>query len=422
MLAVVSIVLGVAAVALPYFFATLADMALGGVMLASGISPRLGQENSSMIPSSSTTIGRALRGTACLVLIPLLLLWVPAAWSQPTHIATFSIVARDPMTGDLGVAVQSKYFAVGAVVPHARANVGALATQARGNILYGPKGLGLLESGHSPGEAMEKLLTDDPLAEQRQVGIVSASGEAATYTGSETLPWSGGKTGNGYAVQGNLLAGPEVVDAMAAAFETTDGDLATRLVTALAAGQAAGGDARGRQSAAVLVVRQAAGYMGANDRLVDLQVEDHPAPIRELHRLLGIRLAQLAVEHAQRALHAASAAKDEALRAELLEQARSHATEAVTLYELGDSGWLALTAANAASGDLVAASEAARRALLINPLLKRYSVIPETGLGIEPDLLVRLLEDTAFRQVWDALPGDDQPPAARAGATSKSEQ
>jgi len=162
--------------------------------------------------------------------------------------------------------------------------------------------------------------------------------------------------------------------------------------------------------------------MGANDRLVDLQVEDHPAPIRELHRLLGVRLAQLAVEHAQRALHAASAAKDEALRAELLEQARSHATEAVTLYELGDSGWLALTAANAASGDLVAASEAARRALLINPLLKRYSVIPETGLGIEPDLLVRLLEDTAFRQVWDALPGDDQPPAARAGATSKSEQ
>lgn len=374
-----------------------------------------------MIQSSSIRIRRfATRPT--LFLISALLFWLPAAAFESPHIATFSIVARDADTGDLGVGVQSKYFGVGAVVPHARAKVGALATQARGNILYGPQGLGLLESGQSPESTMENLLADDPLREQRQVGIVAADGAAATYTGSETLPWSGGKTGEGYAVQGNLLAGPEVVDAMAAAFETTDGDLATRLVTALAAGQAAGGDARGRQSAAVLVVREGAGYMGANDRLVDLHVEDHPTPIKELHRLLGIRLGQRAVENARHALNAANATEDRTRQAELLGQAQAYASEAVTLYEFGDSGWVALAAAEAALGDLGAASEAARHALLINPVLKRYSVIPETGLGIEPELLNRLLEDDAFRQVWNALPGDDTPPAMDAKSAAGSDE
>lgn len=380
-----------------------------------------------MISSAS----RLVRGPArrlgalasALVAITLILPALPAlALEGAAHIATFSIVARDPDTGDLGVGVQSKYFGVGSVVPHARAGVGALATQARGNILYGPQGLGLLESGLAPAETIERLLADDPLAEQRQVGMVAADGTAATYTGAETLPWSGGRTGDGYAVQGNLLAGPEVVDAMAAAFETTDGDLATRLVTAIAAGQAAGGDARGRQSAAVLVVREGAGYMGANDRLVDLHVEDHPTPIKELHRLLGIRLAQVAVENARRALHAAASADDEARQAELVEQARAEATKAVGLYEFGDAGWVALAAAEAAAGDLAAASDAARHALLINPVLKRYSVIPETGLGIEPELLRRLLDDDAFRKVWDALPGDDAlPDDAEARAAEPAE-
>lgn len=328
-------------------------------------------------------------------------------WSASTHVATFSIVARDPATGDLGIAVQSKYFGVGSVVPHARADVGALATQARGNILFGPQGLGQLEAGVTPDETIERLLADDPLAAQRQIGIVAADGTSATYTGSETLPWSGGKQGNGYAAQGNLLAGPEVVDAMAATFETTEGDLATRLITALAAGQAAGGDARGRQSAALLVVRTGAGYMGANDRLIDLHVEDHPTPIKELYRLLGIRLSQIAVEDARRALMRADGSKDAEQRNQLLEEARVQAQEAVDLYEFSDAGWVALAAAQAGSGDLPAASEAARRALLINPVLKRYSVIPETGLGIEPELLDQLLADAAFRKVWEALPGDD---------------
>lgn len=344
-----------------------------------------------------------------LLAISILLLFALAS-PQPqadTHIATFSIVARDATTGDLGVAVQSKYFGVGAVVPHARANVGALATQARGNILYGPQGLGLLEAGEPPAETLERLLAEDPLREQRQVGIVAADGSAATFTGKETLPWSGGKTGDNYAVQGNLLAGPEVVDAMAATFETTDGDLATRLVTALAAGQAAGGDARGRQSAALLVVRQGAGYMGANDRLVDLHVEDHPTPIKELYRLLGIRLSQIAVSEAHAALRQARQSTDEATHTQAVETALTKAEAAVDLYEFSDAGFIALAGAQAEAGDMDAASAAARRALLINPVLKRYSVIPETGLGIEPPLLKRLLDDADFRKVWDALPGED---------------
>ncbi len=349
---------------------------------------------------------------AWLLMLLALLVFPPVSPAADGHIATFSIVARDPLTGDLGVGVQSKYFGVGWVVPHARADVGALATQARGNILYGAQGLGLLESAMSASETLERLLSEDPLRAQRQVGVVAADGDAATYTGDETLPWSGGVAGEGYAVQGNLLAGPEVVDAMAAAFETTDGDLASRLVTALAAGQAAGGDARGRQSAALLVVRAGAGYMGANDRLVDLHVEDHPTPIAELYRLLGIRQSQVATGRAQRALNRARNSEDQAQRETLIAESRAQAQQAVTLYEQGDAGWVALAGAEAEAGNLAAASEAARRALLINPVLKRYSVIPETGLGIEPPLLKRLLDDTDFRQVWDALPGDDAVDAA----------
>jgi uncharacterized Ntn-hydrolase superfamily protein len=348
------------------------------------------------------------------LLIVLALLMFPP-WSPAAHddIATFSIVARDPQTGDLGVAVQSKYFGVGWVVPHARADVGALATQARGNILYGAQGLGLLESGVDATETLERLLSEDPLRAQRQVGIVAADGDAATYTGDETLPWSGGLTGDGYAVQGNLLAGPEVVDAMAAAFETTEGELANRLVMALAAGQAAGGDARGRQSAALLVVRAGAGYMGANDRLIDLHVEDHPTPIEELRRLLGIRLSQIATARAQQALTRARAGEQPAAaRDKLIAEAHAQAQQAVALYEQGDAGWVALAGAEAEAGDLAAASDAARRALLINPILKHYSVIPETGLGIEPPLLKQLLDDADFRKVWDALPGDDKVDAA----------
>jgi uncharacterized Ntn-hydrolase superfamily protein len=204
------------------------------------------------------------------------------------EIATFSIVTIDPATGELGVAVASKFLAVGAVVPWARAGVGAVATQSYANVSYGPTGLELMAAGYSAGETLARLLADDPERELRQVGIVDARGGTATFTGSACHAWAGGRTGPGYVVQGNILTGPEVVDAMAHAFETTEGPLAARLLAALAAGDAAGGDRRGKQSAALLVVKERGGYGGYTDRFIDLRVDDHPEPVAELERLYGI--------------------------------------------------------------------------------------------------------------------------------------
>lgn len=206
----------------------------------------------------------------------------------PRPVATFSIVARDPATGDLGVAVESKFLGVGAVVPRARADVGAVATQAWANTRWGPEGLALLGKGLSARRTLDLLVERDPGREYRQAGVVDATGRAATYTGREALDWAGGVTGDGYCCQGNILAGPEVVREMARAFETTEGPLAERLVAALAAGQAAGGDRRGRQSAALLVVRRGGGYSGFDDRMIDLRVDDHERPIEELGRLLDL--------------------------------------------------------------------------------------------------------------------------------------
>ncbi|MEO0249829.1 MAG: DUF1028 domain-containing protein [candidate division WOR-3 bacterium] len=203
---------------------------------------------------------------------------------------TFSIVAFDPTTGDLGVAVASKFLAVGSVVPWAEAGVGAIATQAFGNTTYGPRGLALLKRKLTPEEVIQRLTREDKNREQRQVGIVDAKGRAATYTGKRCIPWAGGLTGKGYAVQGNILTGEEVVKAMAQAFERAKGELAERLLTALKAGEQAGGDSRGKQSAALLVVRKGGGYAGYNDRYVDLRVDDHPNPIPELERLLKLQL------------------------------------------------------------------------------------------------------------------------------------
>jgi uncharacterized Ntn-hydrolase superfamily protein len=205
--------------------------------------------------------------------------------------STFSIVAADPATGEVGVAVQSKYFAVGNVVPWAKAGVGAVATQAAGIAGYGPHLLALLEEGLAPAEAIERALADDPARETRQLGVVTAAGEAASFTGAECNAWAGHETGPGFAVQGNILAGEEVVRGMARAFRETPGKLAERLVAALEAGQAAGGDKRGQQSAAVLVERagEGAGRRLGLDRVCDLRVDDHEQPIAELRRLLAIQ-------------------------------------------------------------------------------------------------------------------------------------
>ena len=200
-------------------------------------------------------------------------------------VATFSLVAFDAETDSLGVAVQSKFLAVGSVVPWARAGVGAVATQAMANYNYGPRGLGLMQGGQTAGQTLEALVSDDEDRDDRQVGVVDGRGGTATFTGAGCFDWAGGLTGEHYAAQGNILLGKETVEALARTYEETEGDLATRLLAALDAGQQAGGDLRGKQSAALLVVREGGGYGGDNDRVVDLRVDDHPEPIRELIRI-----------------------------------------------------------------------------------------------------------------------------------------
>lgn len=202
--------------------------------------------------------------------------------------STFSIVAFDFKNGDLGVAVQSKFPAVGAVVPWAKAKVGAIATQAWCNTAYGPTGLKMLEANLSAQETLRKLLADDTNPQVRQFAVVDAKGQVAAHTGTECFEWAGHITGKGYSCQGNILAGAKVVESMARAYEETSGDLIDRLIQVLSAGQAAGGDRRGQQSAALLVVREKGGYEGFTDRYVDLRVDDHPTPIEELKRVLKV--------------------------------------------------------------------------------------------------------------------------------------
>jgi len=201
-------------------------------------------------------------------------------------ISTYSIVACDLEAGEWGVAVQSKFLAVGAVVPAAEPDVGAIATQAWANLAYRPDGMGLLRDGYSAEDVVRALVGADDGRERRQVGIVDGQGRAATYTGSECLDWAGGTTGPGYAAQGNILVSAATVDALASTFAGSTGTpLAERLLVSLAAAEAAGGDRRGRQSAALYVVRKDGGYGGTSDVVADLRVDDHPQPIEELERI-----------------------------------------------------------------------------------------------------------------------------------------
>lgn len=210
----------------------------------------------------------------------------PGSESQQV-VSTFSIVARDSAAGELGVAVASKFFAVGNVVPWARADVGAVATQSFANTTFGWRGLDLLEQGANPDEVVKILTREDDQPEKRQFGVVAADGRSATFTGSECVPWAGGRSGKNYAVQGNILTGEAVVLAMEEAFLDTEGTLTDRLYAALTAGESKGGDARGKQSAAMLVVKEGAGYGGYTDRAIDIRVDDHAEPFEELGRLLN---------------------------------------------------------------------------------------------------------------------------------------
>jgi uncharacterized Ntn-hydrolase superfamily protein len=200
-------------------------------------------------------------------------------------VATYSIVAVDLDAEQWGVAVQSKFLSVGSVVPWAEPHVGAIATQAYANPRYGPNGLLLLREGLSAQKVVDKLTSEDEGRDHRQLGVVDAEGNAATYTGKECLDWAGGRTGDGYAAQGNILVSGETVDAMAQSFEGSNGPLAERLIDCLAAAQEAGGDSRGQQSSALLVVQPDGGYAGMSDTVVELRVEDHELPIEELRRI-----------------------------------------------------------------------------------------------------------------------------------------
>jgi uncharacterized Ntn-hydrolase superfamily protein len=204
-------------------------------------------------------------------------------------IATYSIVACDLEARQWGVATESKFLAVGSIVPWAEAEVGAIATQSYANPRYGPAGLALLRGGRSAQETVDELIAADEGRAERQVGIVDARGGAATFSGPNCIDWAGGRTGDGYAAQGNILVSGDTVDALAETFERrAELPLAARLIECLGAAQAAGGDRRGQQSAALIVVQKDAGYAGLTDSVVDLRVDDHEAPVEELRRLYGI--------------------------------------------------------------------------------------------------------------------------------------
>jgi len=283
---------------------------------------------------------------------------------------TYSIVAYDFETGDLGVAVQSRYFSVGSIVPWAEAGVGAIATQSFVNVSYGPKGLELLKEGLTAKEVAERLVSEDEGRDYRQLGIVDAKGNATAYTGPKCLEWAGSKIGKGYSVQGNILAGEEVVNAMAEAYESTEGNLAERLVAALEAGENAGGDARGRQSAALLVVRKDSGRGGYGDRLVDLRVEDHPDPVNELKRLLRLHRVYYLIDEAESKFTQGK-----------LEEAVSNIEEALKINPNCDDAYLDLGLIYLRAKKMEEAVKAFKKAVEINPKITVViKQIPKLGL------------------------------------------
>ena len=300
-------------------------------------------------------------------------------FALPLH-ATFSIVARDPNTGELGVAVASRFFSVGSVVPYAKAGVGAVATQANANVTYGPRGLELLARGATAEETMKVLLRGDANASSRQFGIAGADGTSVSYSGPECTAWAGGRSGPNYAVQGNILTGEAVVIAMEKAFLETKGTLARRMWAAMLAGDAAGGDSRGRQSASLLVVKEGAGFNGGNDRAIDIRVDDHPDPFRELGRLLDYAEMNYAWNEAWTAFTQKRFA--EALVTQE-RAAKLGATVPEVIYDLA--------VIRLAAGKRAEALEALAKALAMNPKLK-------TQAQRDKDLDA-LRDDPAFRKL-----------------------
>ena len=314
------------------------------------------------------------------LLLSLLLLSPAALTAAPPGPSTFSIAAADPATGEVGVAVASRFFAVGTVVPWAKAGVGAVATQASANTSFGPDGLDLMARGLSAEEALRVLLRPDEGRDRRQVGLVTASGDSATFTGSGANAWAGGRKGPSYAVQGNILVGEAVVAAMESSFLGSAGKpLAERLLAALAAGDAAGGDSRGRQSAALLVCRAKGGYNGFTDRAVDVRVDDHADPFRELARLVGMAVVNDLWNRGWTAFMEKRPA--EALKWQEEATARAEAQPAMLPEVVYD-----LAVVRLAAGDRPGAIAAARRALTLNPKLAAQAAVDPDLAAIRAEL------------------------------------
>ena len=310
---------------------------------------------------------------------------VPAL-AQSTHppVATFSIVAHDPDTGEMGVAVQSKYFSVGHVVPWGEAGVGVVATQANVNAGYGLQGLDLLRQGLSAEEVKDRLLAEDtfPGVEGRQFAVVDANGGIAVHTGPTATFWAGHRVGEHYSAQGNILTGPEVVEAMGGAFEAAEGTLAEKMQAAMVAGQAAGGDSRGRQSSAMLVVGKGMGRNVNNDVVARLQVEDHPMPIQELGRVLNINLAITAMSRSRERNEAGDGAA-----------ALAAAERATELWPDASDTWLNLGLLNYSLGNRDRALEVFGKAASMNELFRGQleSTLGWTGHpGLDDEFLAAL--------------------------------
>lgn len=284
-----------------------------------------------------------------------------AASLRAADVNTFSIVAYDAAAGDWGVAVASRYFSVGAVVPWAEAGTGAIATQADVNVGYGPRGLELLRQGLSAQAVLDKLRAEDqfPGKEGRQVAIVDRNGNIAAYTGPSAPSWAGGRQGKTWSAQGNILVGPQVIDAMGQAFESTNGELAEKLFAALKAGDDAGGDSRGKQSASMLVVRKGGGRNTNNDRYLYLNVDDNPQPLPELRRLLNINLGLL---YQQRAGVLSRGGKPREAR---------DAARKVTQYMPSAAAYATLGALDYELNEKAAALADLRQALQLDPNLRR---------------------------------------------------
>ena len=298
-------------------------------------------------------------------LIVLLLVIAPRA-DEPR--GTFSLVAYDPTTQELGVAVQSRAFSVGGGVPWAEAGVGAIATQASTNESFGPRGLDLLRAGHSAQEVLDLLIKSDAGRDNRQLGVVDVRGNAASYTGSKCLVWAGDTTTVGLSAQGNILAGPDVLSQMVRAFSMTQGELAERLIAALHAAQAAGGDRRGQQSAALLVVRPSERYPEYRTRYIELRVEDHDDPINVLERVFRIHQASdLLRAHLRYAEHYDTTGNEGGAKRE--RKRIGEALEVALANENAGAGTLNALAWYCASADmyLEESLQAARRAVGLEP-------------------------------------------------------